>query len=190
MGHERFSIPAPTRHKLTVEEFLALDEAGFFEGKGRFELIEGGIFQMSPPYARHSTLTRRIANMIEAAIEQTGLDLEVFAQVSVRISDTSMPEPDVVVAMPRTVGAVPLAEMRLAIEVSDSSLAHDLKRKVRLYAKHGVPEYWVVDVPNAQVHQMTDPGPKGYGAIDVHPFGTRFASKTVPQIALDTVRLA
>lgn len=190
MGQERFAITVPTRHKLTVEEFCALDEAGFFRDKGRFELIEGGIYQMSPLYARHSTVTRRVANLLEAEIAEAGLQLAVFAQVSVRMSSITMPEPDVVVAAPRASGAVPLEEIRLAIEVSDSSLAHDLKRKARTYAKHGVAEYWVVDLPNDQLHQMTDPGAKGYASIEVHSFGARISAKTVPQILLDTARLA
>lgn len=37
------------------------------------------------------------------------------------------------------------------IEVSNSTLTFDLEEKARLYARDGIVEYWVVDVPNRQL---------------------------------------
>lgn len=71
-----------------------------------------------------------------------------------------------------------------------SALTHDLKRKAKLYARHGIPEYWVVDLKGGAIHQMTAPSAKGYGEVVVHPFGARVTSKLVPPIALDSARLA
>lgn len=34
----------------------------------------------------------------------------------------------------------------LLIDVSDTTLRYDLEKKARLYAKHGIREYWVVDL--------------------------------------------
>lgn len=186
---QRIDIP-PTRQPITVEWFLTLVRGGPLQGKGRFELIEGEIFRMAPQFARHSTATRRIANRIEEAIETANLSPSVYSQISLQVGETGMPEPDVVVADWSGDGAVPIDKAIIAVEVSDSSLAYDLKRKARLYARYGVPEYWVIDLPNAQIHQMSGPTTKGYAAIEVHPLGTRVTSKVVPEIQLDTAALA
>ena len=42
------------------------------------------------------------------------------------------------------------------------SLQFDLEIKTRLYAKAGVEEFWVVDLPRRTLHRFTKPGPEGY----------------------------
>ncbi|UUL82928.1 Uma2 family endonuclease [Sphingomonas qomolangmaensis] len=191
MGQERFSVSEPTVHKLTVEEFLALDEAGFFLGKGRFELIEGEIYQMSPLHRPHARVIIEIGSQLHRAVGAAALDLEVLSPVSMRLGPHSLPEPDLLVAAPDPDDKfVELGFARLAIEVADASLKHDLTRKAPLYAQHGIPEFWIVDLNARTIHQMTDPRPEGYASVEVHPFGARVASKLVPQIVLDSARLA
>ncbi|UZK71138.1 Uma2 family endonuclease [Sphingomonas sp. S1-29] len=191
MGQEHFPVAEPTRYKLTVEEFLALDDAGFFFEHGRHELIDGDIYQMSPLHVPHARASRVLCSLIEAAIKEAGLHLEVIGTVSMRLGHHSLPEPDLVVVGPEVGDKfVELDAARIAIEISDSSLGHDLKRKAALYGSYGVAEYWVVDLNNRAIHQMTDPTPEGYAGVGVHPFGARVASKLVPQIVLDSARLA
>lgn len=191
MGHERFPVPEPMVHKLTVEEFVALDEAGFFLGKGRFELIEGEIYQMSPLHRPHGRIIIEIGSQLHRAVEAAALELEVLSPVSMRLGPHSLPEPDLLVAAPDPDDRfVELGFARLAIEVAGASLRHDLMRKAPLYARHGIPEYWVVDMEGRAIHQMTDPAPSGYETVEVHPFGARVRSKLVPQIVLDSTRLA
>ncbi len=191
MGQEHFPVSEPTLHKLTVEEFVSLDAAGFFLGKGRFELIEGEIYQMSPLHRPHGRVIIEIGSQFHRAVEAAALDLEVLSPVSMRLGPHSLPEPDLLVAAPDPDDQfVELGFARLAIEVADSSLRHDFTRKVPLYARHGVPELWIVDLKARVIHQMTDPGAEAYSTVEVHPFGGRVASKLVPQIALDSARLA
>jgi Uma2 family endonuclease len=81
---------------------------------------------------------------------QSGDSAIVRTQGSIRLSQWSEPEPDVVLLRPRpdfyrcefALGTDAL----LVIEVSDTTLRYDRDVKVPLYARHGVPEVWVVDV--------------------------------------------
>lgn len=74
----------------------------------------------------------------------------------------SMPRPDIVVTdEPEGEGFVPVGSVRLLLEAADSTLEDDLGVKARLYAKQGVPEYWVVDLPGRQVHQLWAPASDG-----------------------------
>jgi Uma2 family endonuclease len=190
MHQDRISSLAPRRHKLTVEEFCALADAGFFEGKGRFELIEGGVYMMSPLFSRHSDTARRIANLLEAAIDGAGLAHRVYAPLSLRLSEHSMPEPDIVVTRGSVDAFATAEDAVLVVEVSDASRAHDLGRKATLYARYDIAEYWVIDLRKNCIHQMTSPSSKGYAETVVHPFGARVEAKLVPSITLDSSRLA
>ncbi len=57
-------------------------------------------------------------------------------------------------------------DLLLAIEISDSTLAKDLGPKARLYARHGVRHYWVLDAEARRALIHTEPGPEGYGRIE------------------------
>jgi Uma2 family endonuclease len=52
------------------------------------------------------------------------------------------------------------------VEVSDATLFYDTTTKAELYATANVPEYWVLDVANKQLHVFRDPValPAGLGA--------------------------
>ena len=55
--------------------------------------------------------------------------------------------------------------MRLAIEVSDTSLTHDLRTKANLYARFGVADYWVIDVKGERLIVHREPTPAGYASV-------------------------
>ena len=80
------------------------------------------------------------------------------------LSDLNAPKPDWYVFP----AALPTAEVRgpnvlLAIEQSASTLAYDLGGKADLYARHGVREYWAIDLAARRLHVHLDPAPEGYG---------------------------
>lgn len=63
--------------------------------------------------------------------------------------------------------ATPTAkDVLLLIEVSDSTLRYDLEDKARLYAKHRIQEYWVVDVANRRIVRHRMPHRGGYAQCD------------------------
>jgi len=44
------------------------------------------------------------------------------------------------------------------IEIADSSLRYDSTTKLSLYARAGVPRYWIVDVRDRSIVEFTRPG--------------------------------
>lgn len=80
--------------------------------------------------------------------------------------------------------------MRLLVEVSDSSLGHDLGRKLRLYARTGVPEYWVADVNRRKIIRFHAPVGEEYAERTEFAFGVAVASATIAGLTVDTARLA
>jgi Uma2 family endonuclease len=54
------------------------------------------------------------------------------------------------------------AEVRLIVEVSDSTWAKDRGKKFRLYAEHGIPEYWIIRLDRREAHVFTEPAESRY----------------------------
>jgi Uma2 family endonuclease len=122
-------------------------EVGVLSPDDRTELIEGEIVDMPPIGSAHADVVRLLTQRLLAAVADAGV---VSAQLPVRLSRRSEPQPDLAVLRPRAEGyrrAHPTAvDVLLLIEVSDTTLRYDLGRKARLYATHGIAEYWVVDL--------------------------------------------
>jgi Uma2 family endonuclease len=137
----------PRRHRITVNEYHRMAEVGLLAPDARVELIEGEIIDMAPIGTNHNSVVDQLTRLLVRAV---GDDAIVRVQGSVRLSQISEPQPDVVLLKPRAdfyrnefaTGADTL----LVIEVSDSTLRFDRDVKVPLFARHGVPEVWIFDV--------------------------------------------
>lgn len=138
----------PRRHRISVEQYYRMAEAGLFAPDERVELIDGGIVDMPPMGPRHAAKLSLLADLLRAAVGDRGM---VRIQLPLRLGESSEPQPDIAVVLPRgdyyerhhPTGADTL----LAIELSDTTLAFDRDVKAPLYVEHGVPECWVLDLP-------------------------------------------
>jgi Uma2 family endonuclease len=137
----------PQRHRITVHDYHRMAEVGLLAPDARVELIEGEIIDMAPIGKDHQSIVDQLNRSLVMAVGDRAI---VRVQGSIRLSQWSEPEPDVVLLKPRAdfyrgefaAGTDTL----LVIEVSDTTLRYDRDRKAPLYARHGVPEVWVVDV--------------------------------------------
>lgn len=180
----------PYRHLLTVRDFLTLDEAGAFDDVGPVELIEGEIFRMAPLHRPHARVTMILSSLIDAAVEALGGSVEALSEPSAELDMHSLPQADIVIADAAVEEFVTPRTARLSVEISSSSLKHDLGRKLRLYARSGVPEYWVVDINGRRIIRFHAPAGEAYAERREFAFGDTIASATIPGLAVDTARLA
>jgi Uma2 family endonuclease len=152
----------PGKLKLTVDEFLLLDKSGALDGYAKTELLDGEIWFMNAQLSRHARMKTDFAIELALVLRSMGTNLRPIVEVATRISDHSLPEPDIVLSDYTGDDCLPLENLALVVEVADASLRIDLGRKLRIYAAAGVPEYWVVDVRNRKLHQMWSPEGKAY----------------------------
>ena len=151
------AIGVHTRAKLRVSDFLLLDEAGVFDGNTRTELLDGEIWVLNALHLPHGRAYTAMMLELGLALRAMGSPLELIAAPSTKISETSLPEPDMVVVEPGAERLLSGRFVRLAVEVSDTTLKMDMGLKARLYAAAGIPEYWVLNVKKRVIHQMWSP---------------------------------
>lgn len=156
--------PWITRWTIGVDEYHRLAETGILPPESRVELIEGEVIAMSPIGAGHAGKVNRLHHLL---LQLAGDRVVVSSQNPIRLSDRSEPQPDLAVLLPRAdyyEGGLPTpSDVLLLIEVADSSLRFDREVKLPLYARHGIPAVWIVDLAGGAVEVYGEPGPGGYG---------------------------
>jgi Uma2 family endonuclease len=154
------------RHRLTVEEYHRMAEAGVLAADARVELIEGEVIDMAPIGSRHASVVNRLNDLLTLATRGRAI---VQVQGPVRLGDRSEPEPDFALLRPRSDyyrDALPTsADVLLLIEVAESTQRYDRTVKAPLYARHGIPELWVIDLESALVHFYRRPSGDAFADI-------------------------
>ncbi|MBI1187668.1 MAG: Uma2 family endonuclease [Alphaproteobacteria bacterium] len=185
------NVPVRAPGRFTSAEYHRMARAGAFKDM-RIELRRGMLVRMSPQHIPHASVKAALYLALEEAVRAAGLGWLVFSEVSVAATDDFDPMPDIVVWDPAGVadqsGAIPIAAVKLVVEVAETSLADDLGEKLEDYARSGLAEYWVADVKGRLILRHADPGPAGYARREPVLFGQAAAWLTAP-LALDTSRL-
>lgn len=175
----------PQRARLTIADFDLLCRSGAFDHYAKTELLDGEIFVMNAQQRPHARIKTRLLIALAEALRVKGSHLFPIVEGGVAMPEGNVPEPDIVLtSAAEGEGWIPLDSVALVIEVSDSSLSHDLGRKARLYAGKAVPEYWVVDVKRGCVHQMWSPVGDSFAERREVKFGETIAAINVPDLAI------
>ena len=176
--------------KLRVDDYLLLDASGAFEAYRKTELIEGEVYFMNAQHRPHARIKSRLHVLLAQALHEIGGNLEAIVEGSVAIPPINVPEPDIVVTdKAEGDGLIPLESVRLVIEVADATLRTDLTRKAKVYARHGIAEYWVVDVNACVIHQLWAPEGEAYSEGRQVAFGKGIAAATIEGLVLETGRI-
>lgn len=166
------TTPAATpanRKRFTRSDCDFMERAGLLTE--RYELIDGEIIVKVGQNQPHAMSVMRVIAFLLSLFGVDRLQTQATVEVATPDLATNRPEPDVVVlARPDyELGRRPTgADLLLAVEVSDSTLRDDLETKAALYARAGVPEYWVLDVPSRRL--IVHRGLSGERYADVKPF--------------------
>jgi Uma2 family endonuclease len=181
---------AVSRHRFDVDAYHRMAEAGILGPKERVELIEGEIVDMAPIGSAHGGTVVGFTELVARAVAEGHVLVSV--QGPLRLDRHNEPQPDLMLLRPRADryrrSHPNAADVLLLVEVADTSLAYDRGPKLALYARHGVLEVWLVDLPGCAVEICREPGPAGYAERRRVTEGA--ATPTlVPGLALDIASL-
>lgn len=176
----------PERTLLTYEDFERFPADGL-----RRELLDGELLVSPSPRRRHQVVVLRLALLFGGYVDRHGGGEVYVAPMDVVLSNHDVLEPDLFfvsdaqldILMDKNIQGVPV----LVIEVlSDPRV--DKVRKRDIYARSGVPEYWVVD-PDAdriEIYRLED---GGYAKPEIYESGEVAVSQALPDVAVDVAHL-
>lgn len=145
--------PRPLRW--TIGEYEKLTATGIFDGR-RVELIEGEIVEMAAMLRPHALVLTKAGDRIRAYF---GAGYFLNVQAPMPIPPGSMPEPDIAVfaGRPDDFPDQHPSNALLIIEVSDSTLENDRTTKASLYARGGIADYWILNIPDKRLEVRRSP---------------------------------
>ena len=170
------------RRRFTADEYHRMAETGVLCRDDRVELLDGEIVEMTPIGSQHAACVDRLMVLLQRCVERRGI---LRVQGPIRLDAHSEAQPDLSVLKQRAdfyASAHPRAsDVICLVEVADASLKYDRDIKLRLYARAGIRESWLVDLQNERVDLFTDPTPDGYRASRQTRRGDRPTSQALPE---------
>jgi len=180
----------PQKHRLTVNDYHRMGETGILPEDARVELIEGEVIDMAPIGSHHAGIVKRLTRLLVQAV---GASAIVSVQDPVILDGHSEPQPDVALLRPRndfyTLAHPKANEVLLLIEVAESSLRYDESIKIPLYARHGIPEVWLIDVEQRRLTRFFNPREKGYVNDESPDALSVLTPVALPDVDIDLSRL-
>lgn len=180
-----------TRRRVSVADFRRMAEAGIFRESERVELIDGEMVEMPPIGPAHADAVNIIVKALGRALSggsDSGGSQLLTVQNPVQLDDCTEVYPDVAIVRDRRYSeAHPTPEDVFAvIEVSDSTLAFDRDVKIPAYAAAGIPEAWIINLPErcAEVHREPNRRDRRYTSRHVVRSG-RVSLHAQPGIGLE-----
>lgn len=154
-----FTVDLPARaRRWTRIEYERLTELGVFQPGERLELIDGVLVVQEPQSSRHAAAIRRVVDALRGAV---GEAWQVDSQLPIALDPDSEPDVAVVARDPGAYRDAHPSRAALVIEIADTSYRIDHEHKASLYARAGIPEYWIVDLAREclEVHREPEPSP-------------------------------
>jgi Uma2 family endonuclease len=152
-----FQMPPFPVWRFSVDDYHRLIELGAFTEDDPVELLEGWLVPKMPRNPPHDGCIQ-CTNKAVSKVLPAGWTIRIQSALTTTDSE---PEPDVAVVRgnertyfqyhPRPV------DVGLLVEVSDTTLLSDRNEKGRIYARAGVPSYWIVNLADQKVEVYTDP---------------------------------
>ncbi|MFK7890110.1 MAG: Uma2 family endonuclease [Granulosicoccus sp.] len=184
-------LDATASHSLiSVEHFRALSGPDTTELNSNVELIDGVIYDLPPDADIHANVLDRL---IEEVINGCANQAIVRVQSTIELGSLSALMPDISLIRRNAQGnapAVPSAQDALVVmEVVDDALPYFYETKSELYAYHGIPELWLLDIPNRRFTLFREPSDKGYQQkLDLSQFSS-LSPRALPEVSINIARV-
>ena len=175
-----------TKHITNIDEWQKMGKAGVFPPESHLELINGEIIEMAPIGSQHASHLKRLIHLFSGLIQQSAV---IAAQDPLQLNNFSEPEPDFMLLRPSAdfyYASHPQAvDVLLLIEIADSSIDYDQTKKLRLYALHNIPEYWLLNINDSCLEVCRQPQKEFYAEKTTLRAGDKIALSQLDNINID-----
>ncbi len=174
----------PPRKRWTRAECDAFQAAGLWDQQ-HLELVDGELIDKMGKNRPHVNTFIVVYAWALRVFGEQFVNPEASIDVAPEDNPTNEPQPDLIVLTkpsrefpkdnPRP------ADLRLVVEISDSTVGFDLKTKADLYARAGIVEYWVFDIPARRLIVHRDPQNGLYKSVNAYKSHETVAPLAAPE---------
>jgi Uma2 family endonuclease len=173
----------------TCDDFDQMAEVGILTHDERVELIDGEVIALPPMGPEHIVAmarTNRVLTRLEAAF---GSEFWVIPESTITVLADYKPQPDIVIARgpleDLAARGVTASDVCLVVEVSNTSLPSDRRRKFQLYAQAGIAEYWIINLKSRVLEVYREPSSSGYNLAFTHKPGDVVQALFAPGVPIN-----
>jgi Uma2 family endonuclease len=181
-------MPTPQQVQFTVEDYQNLPETG-----PRYQLVEGDLLVAPAPNRHHQEILGNLHFLIRAYLDEHPVGKIYATPFDVHLDDLNVLQPDLLfvsrerysILTERGASGAP----NLVVEILSPSTARlDLDRKKKLYARHGVVEFWAI-VPETRQVQIYRLQEKPERPTAIHEQIDEFQSPLLPGLTISASRI-
>lgn len=176
--------------RIRVEEYHRMIETGILGEDEKVQLVDGMLVAMTPQGRARAFV---IQELTRTFVRQLGDEYRVLSQLPLTLAGDSEPEPDIAVVRAGEAASAARhpGSASLVVEVAGESLRFDRQTKAALYARNGIPEYWIVNLADAaiEVHRDPDPPSALYRQAFTVRRGDALGAQSVPGLRVEVVAL-
>ncbi len=171
------------RRRVSYDDLAQMPEDG-----RRYELYDGEVFVVPSPILLHQVVAMRLWRILDDYARRAG-GLAVASPIDVIFSDYDVVQPDIVFLTAESMRTVSLMDRirqppDLAVEVlSPSTASNDRGRKMRMFQRYGVPEYWIVD-PIEKNDRDLRLAESAYGLVGTFSGSAQMRSAVLPDLTV------
>lgn len=178
----------PPRRAFTADDIRRMIEAGVIGEGEKLELIEGEIVMNAAKSIAHDN----IKNALNLALSRAApAGTYVGVESTLQLSENILVDPDIAIVQrsvydgdPRGFARPRAEDVLLVVEIAVSSMNYDRRVKARLYARHGIREYWVVDAHERITWVHTGPSGDDWTSIVQYGPAETLTTPAVPGFAI------
>lgn len=178
----------PPRRAFTAEDIRRMVDAGVIGEEEKFELIEGEIVMNAAKSAAHDNMQNALNLALSRAVPD---GMYVGNGSTLQLTEDILVEPDLAVFArsiyaidPKSFARPQAKDVLLVVEIAISSMDYDRKVKSRIYARHGIREYWIIDALERITWVHTGPSGDGWSSIVERGPGETLTTAALPGFAI------
>jgi len=174
--------------KLRYEDYVGLPDDG-----RRYEILDGDLEVSPAPAPRHQAVSRNLHRIIDRHVDERRLGSCYYAPIDVILAPTTIVQPDLLFVAARREAIVTARAVEgppdLIVEIVSSwSGRHDCVTKAALYARYGVPHYWIADPATRTLRIYRRQG-KRYGRAATYTGTAEVRPALFPDLVIDLGRV-
>ena len=180
-GTITMAIPNPTI-KFTYEDYLNTPD------DKRYELLDGELVMPPAPGESHQNVSAMLGWKLTQFAVENRMGRVYHAPFDVVLSNMDVVQPDLIFVSNERAAIITPANIQgapdLVVEIlSPSTAARDKTFKRSLYAKHGITEYWMVDLTEKTI-TILRLGEREFEVVDTYGEGESLTSPTLQGFTL------